>query len=138
MADQNGTVPAESLNLRLVGHSDMNGHGVTIQLIARGDYLYVAHFKGPVGFSIVDVSDPRSPRVVKQVPPLPGTRCLKLQAADDLLLVSNEQVGAAPARTGMAVYRLVNPADPEPIGFFETKGLGILDISDKENPFLVS
>jgi hypothetical protein len=100
MIDKGGTTPAESLNLRLVGHSDMNGNGVTMQLIARGDYLYVAHFHGPVGFSVVDVSNPRSPRVVKQVPALPGTRCLKLQAADDLLLVSNEQVGAAPARTG--------------------------------------
>lgn len=124
MRDRGEAAPAESLNLRLVGHSDLNGQGVTMQLIARGDYLYVAHFQGPVGFSVVDVSDPRSPRVVKQVPPLPGTRCLKLQVADDLLLVSNEQAGAAPVRTGMAVYRLGNPADPEPVGFFETTGGG--------------
>jgi hypothetical protein len=124
VANGSGTVPAESLNLRLVGHSDMNGQGVTMQLIARGDYLYVAHFTGPVGFSVVDVSDPRTPRVVKQVPPRPGTRCLKLQAADDLLLVSNEQAGSEPARTGMAVYKLDDPADPEPVGFFETKGGG--------------
>ena len=46
MANSGGTVPAESLNLRLVGHSDMNGQGVTMQLVARGDYLYVAHFTG--------------------------------------------------------------------------------------------
>lgn len=39
MTNSGGTDPAESLNLRLVGHSDMNGHGVTMQLIARGDYL---------------------------------------------------------------------------------------------------
>jgi hypothetical protein len=124
MADRGEAAPAESLNLRLVGHSDLNGQGVTMQLIARGDYLYVAHFQGPVGFSVVDISDPRSPRVVRQVPPLPGARCLKLQAADGLLLVSNEQAGAAPVRTGMALYSLANPADPEPVGFFETKGGG--------------
>ena len=125
MANSNSPIPAESLNLKLVGHSDMNGNGVTMQLIARGDYLYVAHFAGPVGFSVVDVSDPRVPRVVKEVPPLPGTRCLKLQVADDLLLVSNEQAGPEPAaRTGMAVYKLDNPADPRQVGFFETKGGG--------------
>ncbi len=54
MANSGRTAPAESLNLRLVGHSDMNGQGVTMQLIARGDYLYVAHFKGPVGLHILE------------------------------------------------------------------------------------
>ena len=116
--------PAESLNLRLLGQSDMNGHGATMQLIVRGDYAYVGHFRGTVGISVVDVSDPRNPRVVKQIPNLPGTRCLKLQVADDLLLASHEQVGTGPARTGMGVYGLSNPADPRLVGFFETKGGG--------------
>jgi len=52
MTDGGGAAPTESLNLRLVGHSDLNGQGVTMQLIARGDYLYVAHFQGPVGISV--------------------------------------------------------------------------------------
>jgi hypothetical protein len=126
MATQDGTsyYPAESFNLRLLGHSDLNGQGATMQLIARGDHLYVGHFRGPVGFSVVDVSDPRTPRVVKQIPAQPGTRCLKLQVAHNLLLVSQEQVGTASARTGMLVYELSNPADPRPVGRFETKGGG--------------
>ena len=118
-------VPAESLNLRLLGHSDMNGYGATMQLIAQGDYLYVGHFRGPVGISVVDVSDPQKPRVVKQIAPEPGTRCLKLQVCNELLIVSHEQFGnSVPARTGMAVYELSRPEDPRQIGFFETKGGG--------------
>ncbi len=39
MTDRDEAAPAESLNLRLVGHSDMNGNGVTMQLTARGDCL---------------------------------------------------------------------------------------------------
>jgi hypothetical protein len=114
----------EGRNLKLLGHSDMNGHGATMQVIGHGDHLYVGHFKPPVGVSVLDVSDPRNPRVVKQIPALPGTRCLKLQVANDLLVVSNEQFGAAPARTGIAVYELTNPADPRQVGFFETRGRG--------------
>ena len=116
--------PEERLNLRLLGHSDMNGHGATMQLIARGDHLYVGHFRGPVGISVLDVSEPRKPRVVKQIPAPSGIRCLKLQVANDLLIVSNEQFGTTPARTGMAIYELSNPTDPKPVGFFETKDGG--------------
>ena len=95
-----------------------------MQVIGRGNHLYVAHFKPPAGVSVVDVSDPRHPRVVKQIPPLPGTRCLKLQVANDLLAVSNEQFGATQARTGIAIYDLTNPADPRQVGFYETRGRG--------------
>ena len=124
MATRDGTAAEEGLNLRLLGHSDMNGHGATMQLIARDDYLYVGHFRGEVEISVVDVSDPRNPRVVKQIPAPPGIRCLKLQVADDLLIVSREQFGTEPVRTGMAIYELSNPADPRPVGFFETQGGG--------------
>ena len=39
-------------------------------------------------------------------------------------MVASEQFGTAPARTGMTIYELTNPADPRPVGFFETKGGG--------------
>ena len=125
MAMESGAQPREeSLNMRLLGHSDMNGQGETMQVVGHGNHIYVGHFKPPVGVSVVDVSDPRRPRVVKQIPALPGTRSLKLQAAQGMLVVASEQFGTTPAQTGITVYALDNPADPRPVGFFETRGRG--------------
>ena len=44
-----------------------NGYGDGMQVMPHGDTLYVAHF-GPSGqgTSILDISDPTSPRVVRQ------------------------------------------------------------------------
>jgi len=122
--ERQNPVPAESFNLRLLGHSDMDGNGATMQLMARGDYLYIGHFRGPIGISIVDVSEPRKPRVIKKIPNPKGIRCLKLQVAHNLLLVSQEQAGSEPAQTGMAIYELNDPTDPKRVGFFKTIGGG--------------
>ena len=73
MTTGGGVNQEERLNLKLLGHSDMNGHGATMQVIGHGNYLYVAHFKPPIAVSVVDVSDPRTPRVSsKPSPPFPG------------------------------------------------------------------
>ena len=81
---------AESKNLRLIGHTDLDGQGDASQLIRHGDYLFVGHM-GSAGTSIVDVRDPTRPRLVKRLPvPTGSTHAHKVQIAGDVLVVNHE------------------------------------------------
>ena len=53
-------------NVRRLGHLDLPGAG---QVTIAGDYAYVGHIpnKQNLGTSIVDISDPKKPRLVTTV-----------------------------------------------------------------------
>jgi hypothetical protein len=114
-------------HLRLVGHSDLGGYGDGMQVVRNGRALYVGHH-GPsgMGTSILDVSDPREPVVVKQMPAATGSHSHKVQFGDDLLLVNEEWFESeGPFSEGMFVYDVGDALDPKPIGKFRTEGLGV-------------
>ena len=50
-------------NVKRLGHLDLPGAG---QVYVAGDYAYIGHLpnKAGLGTSVVDVSDPRKPKVV--------------------------------------------------------------------------
>ncbi len=98
-----------------------------MQVMREGDALYVGHF-GPsrMGTSILDISDPTQPRLVRQWPAPEGAHTHKVQVADGLLLVNHEAFrGGEPDRVGMAVYDLDDPFDPVEIGFWDSTGRGV-------------
>lgn len=113
--------------LRLIGHSDLGGFGDGMQVMRWGDALYVGHF-GPTGMgtSILDVSDPTAPQVVRQWPAPPRSHTHKVQAADGLLLTNHERFRSDPPwSAGMAIYDLSEPFDPKQIGFWGSTGRGV-------------
>ena len=118
----------ESRNIELVGHSDLNGKGDGMQMMLKGDYLFVGHmgYNG-LGTSVLDVSNPRDPRVVRQIPIPENTHSHKVQLAGDILLVNHEQQlhAGSPYSAGLAVYDVSKPADPTQIGFLPINGQGI-------------
>lgn len=57
----------EARNCKLLGHLDIPGGG---QVVVQGGYVYIDHLKAPLGTSIVDVSDPKHPRLY----PIPKSR----------------------------------------------------------------
>ena len=118
----------ESRNIELLGHSDLNGKGDGMQMMLKGDYLYVGHmgYNG-LGTSVLDVSNPQDPRVVRQIPIPENTHSHKVQLAGDILLVNHEQQlhAGSPYSAGLAVYDVSKPADPTQIGFLPIKGQGI-------------
>jgi len=118
----------ESHNIELVGHSDLNGKGDGMQMMLKGDYLYVGHmgYNG-LGTSVLDVSNPQDPRVVRQIPIPENTHSHKVQLAGDILLVNHEQQlhAGSPYSAGLAVYDVSKPADPAQIGFLPINGQGI-------------
>lgn len=120
--------PIEARGLELVGHTDLGGRGDGMQVMRHGDVVFVGHMGDHgVGTSVVDVSDPRRPRVIRQIAAPANARSHKVQLAGDLLLVNHEIFPArsVAAETGLAVYDVSRPADPRRIGFLPVPGLGV-------------
>src|SRR5512142_1696518 len=129
MAQVNPSVKIlESRNIELLGHSDLNGKGDGMQLMRKADTLYVGHmgYNG-VATSVLDISNPREPAVVRQLPVPENTHSHKVQLAGDVLLVNQEQQlhAGTPCGAGLLVYDVSKPTDPVQIGFLPINGLGI-------------
>jgi hypothetical protein len=98
-----------------------------MQVMRHGDALYVGHF-GPsgMGTSILEVSDPGSPVLARQMEAPAGAHNHKVQTADGLLLVNHEAFrGGQPDRVGLAILDLADPFDPKEIGFWDSTGQGV-------------
>jgi hypothetical protein len=120
----------ESRNVRLVGHSDLNGWGDAFQVTVRDGIAYVAASgeSGNEGTTVLDVTDAARPRVIAQVPAPEGTHSHKTQLIDHYLIVNHEQrrgyEGAA-FRPGIRVMDVSDPANPRDAAFFPTGGRGV-------------
>lgn len=134
-----GTYP-EVWNVRLIGQTDLGGHGDCMHVNVQDGFAYVGHMGGDrVGTSIVDVRDPSSPEVVAQILTPPGTHSHKVQVVGDALLVNHEKNPAEPDAeswsAGVAVYDISEPADPRQIGFLTTPGKGVHRMTYMEPPY---
>jgi hypothetical protein len=122
---------ASARGLKLLAHHDLDGHGDGMQVQREGDALYVGHTgTSRVGTSILDVSDPGRPELVRQVAAPSNTHTHKVQVADGLLLVNHESYPMGrppqdPYSAGLAVYSLADPLAPEQIGFWNAGGRGV-------------
>src|SRR5262249_23039007 len=100
---------AESRNMRLIAHHELNGNGDGREGLAvrqRPDgrrILYLAHEGQRTCLSILDVTDPRTPILLNQLPsPGPGVaRCNSLGLAGNLLAVANQVTGVGLSPAGM-------------------------------------
>ena len=100
---------AESRNMVLVRHNDLNGlgdggEGLALQQLPDGRrILYLAHEAPQRCISVIDVTKPESPVLVNQLPsPTPGvTRCNSLGLSGNVLVVANQAAKAGGKRAGM-------------------------------------
>ncbi len=81
-----------SRNITFVGHSDQGGRSDGVQVMVHRGYAYIGHTFSN-GITILDVRDPKRPKVVDFIACPPNTRAIHLQTHEDLLLA----VPAAPA-----------------------------------------
>jgi hypothetical protein len=117
----------ESDGFRQLARHDLGGYGDGMQVMRSGDALYVGHF-GPsgMGTSVLDASDSRDPRLVRQWRAPEGAHTHKVQVADGLLLVNEEAFrGGRPARAGMTIHDLSDPFAPAEVGFWDSTGKGV-------------
>ena len=112
-------------NTRLVSHIDCPGGG---QVWVDGTTLYVGHMRAPSGTTIVDVADPRNPRVLSRIDLPAGWHSHKVRAQDGIMLVNHERQGSEGDPDfggGLAIYDVSRPETPREIGKFRTAGKGV-------------
>jgi hypothetical protein len=131
---------ADALNMRLVGQTDLDGHGDCMHVNLKDGFAFIGHMgESRVGTSVVDVSNPRRPRVVAQLETPPGTHSHKVQVVGDVLLVNYERSPFEPNlaswQGGLKVFDVSRPAQPREIAFLRMPGKGVHRMTYWESPF---
>lgn len=108
----------------LLGGFGNLGEGMAIQMARDGRrILWLAHEAAPKNFTAVDVTDPRSPRVILQTDlPEPHMRSNSLEVVGDLMAVAYQvsKPGLQPA--GFELFDISKPERPRSISFFDASG----------------
>jgi hypothetical protein len=129
-ADQ---IPAgwEASNMKPIGYSALDGRGgafkLTIRHVNDHWYLYMGHLWNR-GWSIVDVTDPANPKVVKFMPGPENTWTINLELHDKLMLGAIGSFSAdwggdpdkPPAQEGVLFWDISDPANPKLLSHWET------------------
>lgn len=95
-ADQ---IPAgwQASNLKPIGYSNLEGRGgafkIAIRQLNGRWYLYLGHLWNH-GWTIVDVTDPASPKVAKFIPGPDNTWTIQMELHDDLMLTALQKSSA--------------------------------------------
>lgn len=113
--------------VREVARIDCAGGG---QVTVVGDYAYVGHMQGPQGTSIIDVADPRHPRIVAEIKIPPGMHSHKVRVGNGIMLVNHEitapqEAKAAGVVGGLGIYDVSDPRRPKEIGKWTCGGTGV-------------
>ncbi len=119
----------ETENTRLVGHHDLNGIGDAMQIVKKDNFVYVAHVGyNDLALSILDVSDPENPKLLRQIPKSKNAHSHKVQIVGDIMIQNSEYLpyvkkadDDAPI-CGVYVYDLEDPTDPKQVGFYNVEG----------------
>ena len=83
-------IPPEGIGRRIrhLGYSDVGGKPDTVQMMLNRGHLYVGHMFTD-GVTVLDVSNPRTPKPVHMFMTAPNTRTHHMQVANDLMLLGN-------------------------------------------------
>lgn len=123
----------DAKNVRPVGHSDLNGWGDAFQIRVTKGICYVAAsgVNGNDGITILDVKDPKNPKVVNQIADGEAARTHKiLQITDDIMITNSElrpgmKEKYPDAKGGLRVLDSSDPLNPKLIRYAEVDGYGI-------------
>ena len=105
--------------LRQAGYYDCAGGG---QVVVENGIAYIAHMKSPHGTSVVDVRDPKNPKLLATLDMPPGTHSHKVRVGNGLMIVNHE----------------LNHVDTNPIPSGWQGGIGIYDVSTPAKPKLIT
>jgi hypothetical protein len=110
-----GSDMASAKGLKQTGFYDCAGGG---QVVVENGIAYIAHMRAPHGTSIVDVRDPKNPKLLASLDMPPGTHSHKVRVGNGLMVVNQE----------------LNHVDPDPIPTGWKGGLRIFDIATPGKP----
>ncbi len=125
--------PSWSHRLEVVGYSDLDGRPgfkLAMQEVGGRHYLYLGHLWHR-GWSIVDVTDPRTPRLLRFIDGPPNTWTIQVQVAGGRMVTALEKIGSgwgedpsAPFETGILIWDVSDPEAPRGLGHWVTGGSG--------------
>jgi len=149
-------------NTKSLSRLDIEGGG---QIVVSGGYAFIGHMKPPHGTSIVDISDPKRPRVVSRLEVSPWSHSHKVRVCGDIMITNVEQdrrhllrrgeslpalcdqlrdaLGREPDKVELAEALEVSSEDLADIEAAQARGYGeggfkVWDIADRSNPRLLS
>jgi hypothetical protein len=121
-------------NIEIVGYHDLDGRPGFKMGIHRADdrwYLYMGNLWHR-GWTILDVTDPAAPELVRYIEGPHNTWTIQIQVAGGRMIASLEKIDRgwgddpdAPFEEGFDVWDLADPADPVRLGHFATGGDGV-------------
>jgi len=112
-----------SHKIKQVGRMDLPGGGL---VTVENGYAYVGHIDPPYGTSIVDVHDPKKPKLVSQLEVPEGIHSHKVRVSGDVMLVNYERFKTKKEpQGGLKVFDISNKAKPREIAFFKTADKGV-------------
>jgi hypothetical protein len=112
-------------NTKLLSHLPCPGGG---QVWVDGTTLYVGHMRWPSGTTIVDVADPRRPKVLAEIDIPEGWHSHKVRAANGIMIVNHEKLGQSGQWEfggGLGIYDVSSPAAPKLVSKWVTAGRGV-------------
>ncbi|HYG53860.1 MAG TPA: hypothetical protein VD965_01060 [Burkholderiales bacterium] len=119
----------QACNMKLLAHHTLNGYGgmgegMALQKARDGRrVLWLAHESAPKNFTAVDVTEPRSPKVIVQTDlPHAQMRSNSLEVSGDLMAVAYQvsKFGLKPA--GFELFDISVPEAPKSVSFFDASG----------------
>jgi len=122
---------ADAVNVKLVGHSNLQGRAA-LQVVLKGNYAYVGHHRGremnPMtgavewnGTTILDVSNPKQPRIIKHIPGYEEAESRAVQVVERYFdgrdyLLRNQESGHF---TGFEVWDITDRPSPRLVSKIE-------------------
>src|SRR5919106_391217 len=112
-----------SHNIKQLGRMDLAGGG---SVVVENGYAYVGHMDPPHGTSIIDVRDPKNPKVIAQLEIAQGLHSHKVRVSGDIMLVNYERYKTKrELDSGLKIFDISNKSKPCEIAFFKTQGKGV-------------
>ena len=139
----------DRVNLRVVGHTDINGAGKGGEGLALKQYgsrtvLFLAHESGPQCFSVIDVTVPAKPVVLKQVPvEADFIRCNSLGLSGNVLVVARQSLTVGQPHGGITTYDVSDAGNPQLLSYMDltgpnSRGTHYLTFSDGRYAYLAT
>ena len=137
-----GTQPRASSNIRHLCRMELEGGG---QIVMDEKYAYIGHQHRPQGTTILDIADPRKPKVLSTVKPNhPWSHSHKARIVGDLMIVNSEfERGPGSRREeypdgGFRIYDVKDRTSPKLVSFVKTHGKGVHRFDVDENYAYIS
>lgn len=102
------------------------------QVVVERGIAYVGNMRNPHGTQIIDVSDPKHPRLISEIAMPVGTHSHKVRVADGIMITNREILSSRNARGesppegyrgGLGIYDVSNPAQPTLITTWNTSDI---------------